>query len=72
MVLLKAYMLKELDGFCLAGTFPGKGLKKFHPRQQLHLDHTPDLDQEVVPTLKDFLAANDDNLSDVAGDFRNY
>lgn len=66
------YMLEELDGSRLAGTFAGDRLKKFHPRQRLHLDHTPDLDQEVVPTLEDFLAADDDNLSDVPDDFLEY
>ncbi len=59
------YMLEELDGSHLAGTFAGNRLKKFHPRQRLHLDHIPNLDQEVVPTLEDFLATDDDNLSDV-------
>ena len=64
----RTYLL-ELDGSRLAGTFAGDRLKKFHPRQRLHLDHTPDLDQEVVPTLEDFLAADDDNLSDIPDDF---
>lgn len=63
------YMLEELNGSHLAGTFAGDRLKKFHPRQQLHLDYIPDLDQEVLPTLEDFLAADDDNLSDVPDDF---
>lgn len=63
------YMLEELDGLRLAGTFAGECLKEFHPRQRLHLDHIPDLDQEVVPTLEDFLAAEDGSLSDVPDDF---
>ena len=56
------YLLEELDRSHLAGTFAGDRLKKFHPRQQLRLNHTPELDQEVVPTLEDFLATDDDNL----------
>ena len=61
------YLLEELDGSRLAGTFAGDRLKKFHPRQQLRLDRAPDLDQEVVPTLEDFLA-DDSDLSDVPDD----
>lgn len=63
------YLLKELDGLRLAGTFSGDRFKKFHPRQQLCLNYAPNLDQEVVPTLEDFLATNDDDLSDVPDDF---
>lgn len=44
------YMLEELGGSRLAGTFAGDRLKKFHPRQRLRLDYAPNLDQEVVPT----------------------
>lgn len=65
------YMLEELDGSRLAGTFAGDRLKKFHPRQCLHLDHTPDLDQEILPNLEDFLAANDDNFSGIPDNFSN-
>lgn len=63
------YMLEKLDGSRLAGTFAGDRLKKFHPRQRLRLNHTPDLNQQVVPTLEDFLAADDDNLSKIPDDF---
>ena len=63
------YMLEELDGSRLAGTFAGDRLKKFHPRQELRLDQTPDLTHEVVPTLEDFLADDSDELSDVPDDF---
>ena len=63
------YMLEELDGSHLAGTFAGDRLKKFHPRQRLRLDGTPNLDQEMVPTLEDFLATDDSDLSDVPDNF---
>ena len=63
------YMLEELDGLHLAGTFAGHRLKKFHPRQQLCLDRTPDLNQEIVPNLEDFLTADDSDLSDVPDNF---
>ena len=64
------YMLEEPDGSRLCGTFAGDRLKKFHSRQQLHLDHTPDLDLEEIPNLDDFLAADSDSdLSDVPDDF---
>lgn len=63
------YMLEELDGSRLAGTFAGDRLKKLHPRHRLRLDRTPDLDQEVVPNLEDFLAADDGDLSDVRDNF---
>ena len=63
-------MLKELDRSHLAGTFAGDHLKKFHPRQQLCLGRTPDLNQEIVLNLKDFLhAVNDGDLSDVPNNF---
>ena len=65
----ETYMLEELDGSRLAGTFAGDRLKKFHPRQRLRLDRTPDLDQEIVPNLEDFLAADDGDLSDVLDNF---
>lgn len=69
----KTYMLEELDGSHLAGFFAGDRLKKFHPRQQLRLDRTSDLGQEVIPTLEDFLADySDDNLSDVPANFANF
>ena len=64
------YMLEELDGSQLAGTFAGDRLKKFHPRQQLLLDHAPDLDNEEIPTLDEFLAGDgDSNLSDAPDNF---
>lgn len=56
-------MLKELDGLCLAGTFASNRLKKFHSCQQLYLNYTSDFNQEMVPTLEDFLIGNDNNLS---------
>ena len=60
------YILEELDGSQLAGTFAGDRLKKFHPRQQLQLDHAPNLDHEEIPTLDDFLIGDSDSdLSDV-------
>lgn len=62
------YMLEELDGSRLASTFARDRIKKFHLRQRLCFDHTPNLDQEVVPTLEDFLAADDDNLSKIPDD----
>lgn len=54
-------MLEELDGSHLAGTFAGDRLKKFHPRQRLHLDHTPDLDVAELPNLDDFLYSKGDS-----------
>ena len=63
------YMLEELDGSQLAGTFAGDRLKKFHPRQRLHPDHTPDLSFEELPSLDDFLLSDgDSDLSDVPDD----
>lgn len=62
------YMLEELDGLRLAGTFAGDRLKKFHPRQRLQLDHTPNLDNEEIPTLNDFLAGDSSDLSDASDD----
>lgn len=48
-------------------------LKKFHPCQQLRLDRAPDLDQEVIPTLEDFLAdGSDNNLSGASYYFANF
>ena len=66
------YMLEELDRSHLAGTFARNRLKKFHPCQQLHLYHTPNLDQEVVPTLEDFLAADNGNLSKISDNFSDW
>ena len=64
------YRLEELDGSRLVGTFAGDGLKKFHPRQRLQLDHVPDQDDEEIPTLKEFLAGDSDSdLSDAPPDF---
>ena len=58
------YMLEELDGSRLAGTFAADRLKKFHPRQRPQLDHAPDLDDEEIPTLDRFLT--DDSASDLS------
>ena len=67
------YMLEELDGSRLAGTFAGDKLKKFHPRQQLQLDHVPDLDLEERPNLDEFLAGDSDSdLSEAPDDFLDY
>ena len=64
------YMLEELDGSRLAGTFAGDRLKKFHPRQRLQLDHAPNLDHEEIPTLSNFLAGDSDSeLSEAPDDF---
>ena len=66
-------MLEELNGSRLAGTFAGDRLKKFHPRQRLHLDHDPDLDLEERPTLDDFLASDSDSdLSEAPNSFPDY
>ena len=63
------YMLEELDGSRLAGTFAGDRLKKFHPRQRLHLDHAPNLDHEELPNLDEFLLSDgNSDLSDVPDD----
>ena len=60
------YILEELDRSQLASTFAGDRLKNFHPRQQLQLDHTPNLDHEKIPTLDNFLiGGNDSDFSDV-------
>ncbi len=59
------YIVEELDGSRLAGTFAVDRLKKFHPRQRLQLDHAPNLDHEEILTLNDFLAGDSDSdLSD--------
>lgn len=68
----KTYMLKELNGSHLASIFAGNRLKKFHSQQQLCLNSTLELDQEVMPTLEDFLATDDSNLSDVLDNFANH
>lgn len=68
----ETYMLEKLDGSHLAGTLVGDRLKKFHSRQQLRLDGTPDLVQEVMPTLEDFLATDDGNLSNVPDNFADH
>ncbi len=62
------YMLEDLDGSRLAGTFAGDRLKKFHPRQRLQLDYAPNLNNEEIPTLDDFLADSDSELSDAPDD----
>ena len=67
------YMLEELDKSRLASTFAGDRLKKFHPRQQLQLDHVPDLDLEERPTVDEFLAGDiDSDLSEAPDDFLDY
>ncbi len=64
------YMLEELDGSQLAGTFAGDRLKKFYPRQRLQLGHVPDQSDEEIPTLEEFLAGDSDSdLSDAPPDF---
>ena len=64
------YMLEELDGSRLAGTFASDRLKKLYPRQRLQQDHVPDLEHEEIPTLDDFLAGDDDSdLSDASDKF---
>lgn len=62
------YMLEEVDGSCPSGTSGGDRLKKFHPCQGLCLNQAPDLTHEVVLTLENFLADNDEELSDVPDD----
>ena len=63
------YMLEELDGLYLSGTFAGDRRKKFHSRQRLHLDHASNLDYEKLPNLDDFLLSDgDSDLSDVPDD----
>ncbi len=62
------YMLEELDGSRLADTFAGDRVKKFYLCQRLKLDHTPNLDNEEIPTLDDFLADSDSELSDAPND----
>lgn len=60
------YLLEELDGSYLAGTFSDNKLKKFHPWQRLHLDHAFDLDLENLLNLDDFFLNNgNSDLSDV-------
>ena len=67
------YVIEELDKLRLAGTFAGDRLKKFHLRQQLQLDHVPDLDLEEKPPLDKFLADDrDSDLSEVPDDFLDY
>ena len=40
------YMLEEFDRLQLANISADNRLKKFHPWQQLYLDHTPNFDYE--------------------------
>lgn len=62
-------MLEKLDGLCLAGIFAGETLKKFRPRQQLHLNRAHDLGLIETPTFDKFLAGgNDSDLSDILED----
>ena len=62
------YMLEELDGSRLADTFAGDRVKKFYLRQRLQLDHAPNLNNEEISTLDDFLADSDSELSDAPDD----
>ncbi len=62
------YMLEELNGSRLASTFVGERLKKFHPRQRLQLDHAPNVNNEEIPTLDNFLSDGDSELSDAPDD----
>lgn len=57
----KTYMLEELDGLHLAGTFASDRLKKFYSRKRLQLDHIFHLDHEKIPTLNEFLAGDSDS-----------
>ena len=60
------YILEEFDGSQLASIFIGDRLKKFHLRQQLQLDHAPNLDHEEISTLNNFVIGNNDSdFSDV-------
>lgn len=63
------YMLEELDVSRQACTFADDRFKKFHPRQRLYLDHSPNLHLEEIPNFDDFLAGNSDSdLFDVPDD----
>lgn len=66
------YLLEELNRLHLAGIFAGDCFKKFYPKQQLHYNHMPDLDQEGVPTLEDFLGTNDNTFFDILDNFSNF
>ena len=66
------YILEELDGSQLAGIFAGDRLKKFHPCQRLQLDHAPNLNNEEIPTLNDFLANSDSEFSDTPDDLSTF
>ena len=60
------YLLEELDGTPLAGTFAGDQMKKFYTRQELRLGHQPDLDHNIVPIPEDLLALeSNDALSEL-------
>lgn len=65
----RTYMLKELDGLRLASTFADDCLKKFYLQQRLRLNHTPNLDHEMVPNLENFLAVDDNDLSNMPNNF---
>ena len=63
------YMLEELDGTRLAGTFAGDRLKIFHPHQELLLGNfAAEIDHERIPDLIHLLSQpkseTDDDLSD--------
>lgn len=59
-------MLEDLDELQLASIFVCDRLKKVHLRRRLQLDHIPNLEHEIIPTLDDFLDSNDNSdLSDI-------
>ncbi len=74
------YVLEKLVRSRLAGTFAGDRLKKFHPRQRLQLDNSPDQGDEEILTLEKFFAGDNDSdlsdapldLSDPADNFLDY
>ena len=66
------YIFEELDESWLSGTFASDKLKRFYPRQKLHLDHTSDLSFEELFNLDNFLLHDgNSNISDVPDDLSN-
>lgn len=66
----RTYILEELNGLYLVGTYVVDKLKKCHPHQQLYFDHISDFNQEVISTLEVFLADDSNvNLSDRLNNF---
>lgn len=55
------YILEKLNRSQLAGTFVSDKLKKFHVRQQLQLDHAPNLNHEEILTFDNFLIGDSDS-----------